>query len=542
MKALALVDAPDHVCCRYRIRAFEPALDRAGWSLTTSGSPAACSAGSRSSRRLPRYDAVILQRKLLPGWQLRALRRKARRLVFDFDDAVLYRDSYDPRGPHLAAPGAAVRGDRPRGRRGDRRQRLPRRLRPPRRGRARPGPGHPDLRRHRTATGRPTDPAGARARPRLDRLVEHACRGWKRSGRSGTGSRGRCPGVRLRVICDRFPDFEPMPVVAVPWSEATEARGAGGGGRRGQLGPRRPLEPGQVRPEGPPVPGGGPAGAGQPGRRPPRDDRAGRQRLPARGRPTEWVEAVAALAADPGLRRRMGRAARASVEANYSVAAWAPAFVAAVAGASPARRRRTRGPSRRATGGAGRPRSGRRDDLVVHARRPAPRRGERMFEPPEWHWAQTGDVGWWVRADWQRPLLGADRPPARRVEGPGPADGRQEGAAPGRLPGRPARGVGLRQALPRARLPGKLRQWFRRGKGRNEGKRTRYLDAIGVPTITPIALGEQRKRKFLLENYLITQAIPDAVPLDEFVERRLPALARPAAVAGPPATSPRRSA
>ena len=26
MKLLALVEAPDHVCCRYRVRAFEPAL------------------------------------------------------------------------------------------------------------------------------------------------------------------------------------------------------------------------------------------------------------------------------------------------------------------------------------------------------------------------------------------------------------------------------------------------------------------------------------------------------------------------------------
>ena len=69
-----------------------------------------------------------------------------------------------------------------------------------------------------------------------------------------------------------------------------------------------------------------------------------------------------------------------------------------------------------------------------------------------------------------------------------------------------------------------LRQWFRRGKGRNEGKRTRLLNAIGVNTTTPIALGEQRKRKFLFENYLVTPEIPDAVPLDVFVEEKLPGL------------------
>src|SRR4029077_345423 len=67
-----------------------------------------------------------------------------------------------------------------------------------------------------------------------------------------------------------------------------------------------------------------------------------------------------------------------------------------------------------------------------------------------------------------------------------------------------------------------LRQWVRRGKGRNEGKRSVQLAAIGVPTITPVALGKQRKRKFLFENYLVTPAISGTIPLDEFVEKRLP--------------------
>ncbi len=37
MKLLALVESPDHVCCRYRIRAFAPALDDAGWSVSYQG-------------------------------------------------------------------------------------------------------------------------------------------------------------------------------------------------------------------------------------------------------------------------------------------------------------------------------------------------------------------------------------------------------------------------------------------------------------------------------------------------------------------------
>ena len=103
------------------------------------------------------------------------------------------------------------------------------------------------------------------------------------------------------------------------------------------------------------------------------------------------------------------------------------------------------------------------------------------------------------------------------------ADHGQIGAAPGRLPrGSCRRGsIYIKHFL----IPdwrAMLRQWVRRGKGRNEGKRSQHLASIGVPTITPIALGERRKRKFLFENYLVTLAISAATPLDEFVEHQLP--------------------
>ena len=152
---------------------------------------------------------------------------------------------------------------------------------------------------------------------------------------------------------------------------------------------------------------------------------------------------------------------------------------------------------------------------------------ERLFEQPEWRWERAGDVGWWVRADWQPVLLG---PGGLRLD-----EWRRDGrlavvkTGPHRVVYRvdlPEGAVYVKHFL----VPGvraKVRQWFRRGKGRNEGRRTRYLAAIGVPTITPIALGEQRKRKFLFENYLITHAIPESVPLDEFVERRLPEWSAP---------------
>jgi tRNA A-37 threonylcarbamoyl transferase component Bud32 len=153
----------------------------------------------------------------------------------------------------------------------------------------------------------------------------------------------------------------------------------------------------------------------------------------------------------------------------------------------------------------------------------APRACERLFGPPGWTWAQAGDVGWWVRADWREPLIG---PHGLRLD-----EWRRQGqltvvkTGPHRVVYRVDLDEGAvfikHFLVPDFRA--KLRQWFRRGKGRNEGRRTRYLSAIGVPTITPVALGEQRRRFFLLENYLITHAIPDTLPLDEFVEQRLPA-------------------
>jgi glycosyltransferase involved in cell wall biosynthesis len=222
MKALALVDAPDHVCCRYRIRAFEPALAASGWSLTVEALAPGLLARPRQLLRARGVDAVILQRKLLPRWQLDLLRRAARRLVFDFDDAVLYRDSYDPRGPSCRRRAArfartvrladavlagndflaecALRA----GARPERVRVLPtcvdtQRYRPPA---ARPGREGLDL----VWIGSASTLQGLERQRPL----------WERLGRE-------VPGLRLRVISDTFPRFEALPVVPVPWSEATEA-------------------------------------------------------------------------------------------------------------------------------------------------------------------------------------------------------------------------------------------------------------------------------------------------------------------------------
>ena len=67
MRLVALVDSPEHVCCRYRLRAFAPLLERAGHALELCPLPRSAWARWRLFRGLLGAN-VVLQRCLLPGW------------------------------------------------------------------------------------------------------------------------------------------------------------------------------------------------------------------------------------------------------------------------------------------------------------------------------------------------------------------------------------------------------------------------------------------------------------------------------------------
>lgn len=97
MHLTALVESTDHVCCRYRVTALAAGLADYGHTLVLRPLPRRWWEWF-ALKDLTRADAVLLQRKLPARWQLRLLRRAARRLVFDFDDAVFLRDSYSPKG------------------------------------------------------------------------------------------------------------------------------------------------------------------------------------------------------------------------------------------------------------------------------------------------------------------------------------------------------------------------------------------------------------------------------------------------------------
>lgn len=162
--------------------------------------------------------------------------------------------------------------------------------------------------------------------------------------------------------------------------------------------------------------------------------------------------------------------------------------------------------------------------MLFHRVQPVTHIPERMFKPPHWEWVFRDGVGWWVHPSWRDELLG---PEGLRL-----AEWEREGrlttvkTGPHRTVYRAdlSRGVVYIKHFRVPDFRAKIRQWFRRGKGRNEGKRATRLAEQGIRTIVPVALGELRRRGFLHENFLVTMAIEGMTPLDRFVNEDLPRL------------------
>jgi glycosyltransferase involved in cell wall biosynthesis len=328
VRVVALVQSADHVCCRYRLAAFRPALEAAGHSLELAALPRRWWARLLLFRRL--YGAsVILQRHLLPGWQLAFLRSQARHLVFDFDDAVFLRDSYSPKGLHhprkmrrfaatVRAADAIVAGN---GFLADNAARwcgvegvhvIPTCVDP-----SRYAPRPPeDVSDGKTLVwvGSSSTLQGLEAiAPLLDEL-----------GRS-------IPGLRLKVICDRFPSFEHLPVLACRWNGSREAIDLAAADvgiswipddlwSRGKCG----LKVLQYAAAGLPVVAN-PVGVH------PEMICHGETGFLAET-PEQWRDAVRGLVDDPALRARMGRAGRLRFESRYSTPAGARAWLDALDG------------------------------------------------------------------------------------------------------------------------------------------------------------------------------------------------------------------
>jgi glycosyltransferase involved in cell wall biosynthesis len=333
---VALVESEQHVCCRYRLAAFRPRLATAGHTLDIRPLPRGWLGRVGLGRDLADAGAVIVLRKLLPAWATALLRSRVRRLVYDFDDAVWGRDSYSPKGH--ADPNRAARF----------------------RGSVRAADLVIAGNDYLAAEARKwTDPGRVLVIPTcvdVARYPQSAAPGdglrlvWVGSSSTLRGLEqfaptlsaiGRAvPGVRLKLICDRFIQIPDIPVDPCPWSEATEPAEIAAADvgiawvpddpwSRGKCG----LKVLQYQAAGLPVvanPVGVQAAFVRPG-----------QTGFLATTPDEWVGAIRQLAADADLRRRLGAAGRGQVEATSSVEVGARGWLAAIARLEPARLRRT---------------------------------------------------------------------------------------------------------------------------------------------------------------------------------------------------------
>jgi glycosyltransferase involved in cell wall biosynthesis len=220
---LAFVEGLDHVCYRYRIGAFLSRLEALGTQVTVRPFRHDVKGRLAQFRDVRDFDAVLVQRKLLPGWQFTVLRQLARYLVFDFDDAVMYRDSYHPKGIFSHRRWMWFR------RQADRYDCLV--------------AGNSWLATHvrELHVFRPrveviptcVDPAkypvkqvGSNEGP--CRLVwvgsSSTLQGLVRDRPSWDVLGREVSGLVMRVVCDRFPELGDLKVEPVAWSEATEAQ------------------------------------------------------------------------------------------------------------------------------------------------------------------------------------------------------------------------------------------------------------------------------------------------------------------------------
>ena len=320
MKVLALIESADHVCYRYRFNAM-------AWALAQEGLWLEAMPFQKGLRRIGtllagrRADIVILQRKLLPAWQLAILRRGAKCLVYDIDDALFRRDTYTQKRQHsptrlarfrhiVRAADAVFAGN-------DYLTRFASAYVDSSRVHFVPTSVEPawyPLANHRRA--------GSSARlgwigqtcmlPSLKAMEEQLI-----------AVRRRLPGLSLRIISDALPEIRGLPMELRQWSSATEttelaATDIGiswlsddlwGQGKCG-------LKVLQYMAAGLPVVA---------------NSVGVHRKMIVHGQtgfladtPEEWAEAVFLLAENPSLRRRMGAAARRNVEIDFNVRRWGP--------------------------------------------------------------------------------------------------------------------------------------------------------------------------------------------------------------------------
>lgn len=90
MRVLILSHPVDTPSVKYRILQLLPFLAKEGIEVERVDIPSGLLGRWSLFRRARDFDVVIHQKRLLPPWQFRVLRKHAKRLVYDFDDPMVY--------------------------------------------------------------------------------------------------------------------------------------------------------------------------------------------------------------------------------------------------------------------------------------------------------------------------------------------------------------------------------------------------------------------------------------------------------------------
>jgi glycosyltransferase involved in cell wall biosynthesis len=317
MHITALVKSHDHVCCRYRMAAFRSFFEKAGHSFSIRPWSGSWFLQQMFTSFRDGMDALIIQRKLFSAWQLNMIRRRVRWLMYDFDDAIFLHSSYNPRGHDsprrfeqfkdmLHTADVVIGGNRF--------------LCEQAMGFTQPDKVHliptcVDVGRYRLANHE--------EKPRRVQLVwigsASTLRGLEKNRATLEMLGKEIPRLELKVICDRSLMLRELPIRFCPWQEKTETAELADADigicwmpddawSEGKCG----LKVLQYMAAGLPVVAN-PVGI--------------HKKMVRHGEtgflvetPQEWVQAVSWLASDPVLRRTMGQAGRALVEAEYQLA------------------------------------------------------------------------------------------------------------------------------------------------------------------------------------------------------------------------------
>lgn len=315
-RVLVLANNLSQASFRLRVAALAPLLTDRGFDLNVRLRPKGALAGPKLRRILRTagdYHAVLLQRKFLDPLDASVLRRHARRILYDIDDAIMYHNR--PVGPvsrwrtqrrfmatagvldHVIAGNEYLAGIF-RGL-GCRTSVVPTVV----------DPAH-----YREKVHQPTPT------PRLVWIGSHSTIPYVQAFLPALEQAAReVAGLRLLTIADATVESAWLPVDREPWSQATEAAAL----CRGDIGiaptPTDPWTLGkcgfkivQYMASGLPVIAS-PVGANE------QLVQEGVTGFLARD-PAGWAAAIKRLAGDPELRAKMGRAARARVSTTYSIA------------------------------------------------------------------------------------------------------------------------------------------------------------------------------------------------------------------------------